>query len=121
MRVSFPISEDLRQEVESAMIGLRRAEEPEEHAERLAEAVTELIDAGLDYYFIRPLRRAQAGLVTLNGARLAVASANRTLPALVRHVLGGLSGEQLLVIVDYLDGILIEEDRASAATGGEER
>lgn len=106
-RVAFEISAELRRRCEEAIAAVRAADEPREHLAELVEAVVELTDTGLDFYFLYPLERVGAGRVARGTAQVGVAAARRGLPTVVRRVVGSLSNGQVLELVDFIDEILV--------------
>jgi len=109
-RVAFQISADLRRRAESVVESIRSDPDKKKHAPALVEVVLEMTDAGLHYYFLHPLERAGVGVVTRSAVDLAIGTAGRALPMVVRKTVKSLKDEQILSIADFLDEILIQEE-----------
>ena len=71
------------------------AKDPAAQAEALAEVVVALTGAGLDAYFMEPLKQAKAGFVTQQSAALGLAGARNVLGSVLRTVIGRMDGPQL--------------------------
>lgn len=109
-RVAFQISADLRQRAESVVASIRSDSDKKKHVPQLIEVVLEMTDAGLHYYFLHPLERAGVGIVTRRAVDLAIGTAGRTLPMVVRRTVNSLNEEQISNITEFLDEILVRED-----------
>lgn len=108
-RVAFQISADLRRRAESVVETIRSDPDKKKHAPALVEVVLEMTDAGLHFYFLHPLERAGVGVVTRSAVDLAIGTAGRTLPMVVRKTIQSLNDEQILTIAEFLDEILVQE------------
>ena len=80
----------------------------------LVKVVLEMTDRGLYYYFLHPLEEAGVGIVTRKAVSLALGTAGRTLPVVVRKTVKSLNDEQLLKIADFVDHILIRDEEEVA-------
>ena len=69
-----------------------------------------MTDKGLHYYFLHPLEQAGVGMVTRKAVDLALGTAGRTLPLVVRKTVGSLNDQQLLSIADFIDHILVDSE-----------
>ncbi len=106
--VAFEISPELRQRVEAALAELRAAPDPKTCVPELVGTVLEMTDVGLDYFYLRPLEEVEAGLVARSTAKIGIAAAGKSLPLIVRRVVGSLSKEQLLELADVIEGMLVK-------------
>lgn len=105
-RIAFRISAELRARTEAAVAAVRDDPGDPGRVGELVEAVLELTDTGLDYYFLEPLRRAEVGAMGTTAARLGIATAGRGIPPIVRRVISGMDEEQVLSIADFIEEIL---------------
>jgi hypothetical protein len=108
--LAFEVPSELCRRTEEVIEAIRKSADPQPHAQELIEVIIELTRTGLDSYFLLPLKRARVGSVNYGSAKLGVAAAGKSLPVLVRKVVGSVSSEQLLEIVDFLDQILVVEE-----------
>jgi hypothetical protein len=109
-RVAFEISAELRQRAEDLIEGLRQARDPLRLEAELIELVLALTDRGLHYFFLHPLQEAGVGLLTRRAVDLAIGTAGRALPMVVRRTIHSLDKEQLLTIAEFIDHIVIRDD-----------
>ena len=105
--VAFQISPELMARAEAALAAVREEPAQGPAVEELVEVVLEMTDRGLDFYYLEPLRRAEAGAMTTSAARLGIAAAGRGIPAIIRRVVRSLDEEQILSIADFIDEILV--------------
>ena len=52
------------------------------------DVIGELTDSGMDYFFLRPLKIADAGFITQQSANLGMSGTTRVLGSVVRNVIG---------------------------------
>ncbi|HOW63100.1 MAG TPA: hypothetical protein P5284_09690 [Candidatus Contendobacter sp.] len=81
---------------------LEQAPDPSKHRGPLGDLVVELTNAGMDDYFLQPLRLAKAGFVVQQTANLGVAGATRIMAPMIRNIIGRLDQSQLLSISGYI-------------------
>ncbi len=72
------------------------------HGEALADLVAELVQAGMDWYFFRPLQRAQVGFMAEQSARLGLNTATRMINSASRGFILRMNHPQLRVVAAYL-------------------
>ncbi len=78
------------------------AEDGTAHRNALADVVVELTDSGMDYFFLRALKTANAGFITEQSANLGMAGAMRLLGSVIRTVIGRMDERQLLEVCAYM-------------------
>lgn len=110
-RVAFEISSTLRRRVESVLERLRADDDKRQHVPELVDVVLAMTDRGLYYYFLHPLEIAGVGMVTRKAVDLAIGTAGRTLPVVVRKTINALDDSQLLGLADFIDHIVMRDDR----------
>ena len=108
--VAFEISGELRQQAEAIVRDIRSSPDKQRHVPELVDVVLKMTDRGLHYYFLHPLEEAGVGIVTRRAVDLAIGTAGRALPVVVRKTVKSLSDEQLLSIGDFIDHILIRDE-----------
>ena len=64
----------------------------------MARLVVELTNAGLDAYFMQPLKLAKPGFVVEQSASLGMVGVQRVLGTVIRQVIGRMDGTQLLSV-----------------------
>ena len=91
----FHHSAPLRRKTLSVVYVLEQAENPVAHADELANLVVELTNAGLDAYFMQPLKLAKPGFVVEQSASLGMVGVQQVLGAVIRRVIGRMDSAQL--------------------------
>ncbi len=98
----FYHSKALRQKTETVLGALEAAPDHPRHADAVAGLVSELIEAGMDYYFLRPLKLAEVGFVTEQSARLGMSGAVKVISSVSTKIILRMDGNQLLVVASYI-------------------
>ena len=98
----FCYAEELHAKVLHLLDALEQAEDPTRHRGALGDLVVELTNAGMDDYFLQPLRLAQVGFMVQQTANLGVAGATRIMAPMIRNIIGRLDKNQLLSISGYI-------------------
>lgn len=80
--------------------------EPAAHASAFGDVVVELTEAGMAYFFLKPLELAKVGFVVRQGAELGMGGALRVLAPVVRTIVTRLDREQLVVVAGFVRDIL---------------
>ena len=91
----FHFSHDLQTKTVAVLDALEGSPEPEQHRDALADIVVELTHAGLDAYFMQPLKLAKAGYVTQRSASLGMAGATRVMGSIISSIIGRMNEPQL--------------------------
>ena len=105
--LAFHVPQELRERAEAIIEKVRADETPKAHADELIEIIVELTHTGLNSYFLVPLQRVEVGALAMGTARVGVGAAGKSLPTLVRRVLGKMNDEQLREIVEVMDEMLV--------------
>ena len=98
----FCCPEALHAKVLHLLDALEQAEDPTRHRGALGDLVVELTNAGMDDYFLQPLRLAKVGFMVQQTANLGVAGATRIMAPMIRNIIGRLDQSQLLSISGYI-------------------
>ena len=98
----FYHSESLRAKTLAVISTLEKAKGKTDHRDALADIVVELTDAGMEYYFLRPLKIAKAGFMTEQSANLGMAATTRVLGTVIRSIIGRMDSAQLLSVCKYI-------------------
>ena len=91
----FHHSDSLRTKTLAVLEALEQSQQPKEHRDALAGIIVELTDAGLDAYFMQPLKLAKAGFVTQRSADLGMAGAKTVMGSIIRSIIGHMDEPQL--------------------------
>lgn len=98
----FHHSRALREKTHAVLAALESAPEHPRHGDALADLVAELIEAGMDYYFMRALKQAQVGFVTEQSARLGMSGAVKLVSSVSRKFIVRMDKDQLLVVSQHI-------------------
>ena len=110
-RLAFPLSEELRQQTLETLATLRESSDRKRHIPMLGDLISDLTEAGLEYYFVHSLKKAGVGLIGVSTAKLGIASTAKGIPVVITKVVGLMSNEQLRAVADFIEEALIEEPR----------
>jgi len=105
---AFPLEQTLEDRVYSFIETVQEVEDQTEYREELTELVRLLTDAGLEYYFWRPVELTELGTVTQKMIRVGMNSGKKTLNVLAKRVIKGFTAEQILTIAGFLESLLLE-------------
>jgi hypothetical protein len=88
----------LRTRTNKVLAAIDKDQDATRHAGALSGVVVDLTEAGLDYYFLRPLQQAKVGFVARQTASLGMGGALRVMSPMIRRILAGTNTGQLRVI-----------------------
>ncbi len=98
----FYHSKALREKTHAVLNALEAAPGHPRHGDALADLVTDLIEAGMDYYFMRALKQAQVGFVTEQSARMGMSGAVKLIASVNRKFIVRMNEDQLLVVAQHI-------------------
>ena len=111
--VAFEIPGELRLRAEQIVERLRADPDKKQHAAELVEVVVDMTDHGLHYYFLHPLEEARVGAMTRKAVEMALGTAGRTLPMVVRKTVKSLNDDQLSGRADLKNPMMSREEEAA--------
>ena len=94
----FYHSEVLRTKTHTVLTALEEDPDPTQHRNALGDLVAELSDAGLNYFFMSPLRLAKPGFLVEQSASLGMAGARQGLGSVARNIISRMDKPQLLSV-----------------------
>jgi hypothetical protein len=103
-RISQQVADDAR----DLIARIREADDPRDLRKEGAEGVVKLTEIGLEAFFLRPVVQAGLGSVTAALVRVGLKSAGAAIAVFVRRIVGGLSGEQMLIIADLVEERIVD-------------
>lgn len=98
----FHHSQALRDRTNMALSALETQPEQSCHGQVIADLVTELIEAGMDYYFMKSLKQANVGFLAEQSARLGMSGAVKLLSSVSRKFITRMDQAQLLVVATHI-------------------
>ena len=94
----FCHSEALRSKTLAVLTALEESPDASQHRDALAKLVAELNNAGMDYFYIQPLKQAKPGFIVEQSASLGMAGALQVIGSVVRNIIGRMDTPQLLSV-----------------------
>jgi len=98
----FYHSAALRSKTNAVLAALETSADQPQHGEAVADLVHELIEAGMDYYFLRALKMAQIGFVAEQSARLGMSGAVKLISSVSRKFIMHMDRQQLLIVASHI-------------------
>lgn len=98
----FYHSKVLRKRTDTVLTALEAAPEKPQHADAVADLVAELVEAGMDYYFMVPLKQAEVGFLKEQSARLGMSGAVTLINSVSRKFIVRMDSAQLLVVAAHI-------------------
>jgi hypothetical protein len=98
----FYHSKALRAKTHAVLAALEAAPDHPRHGDAMADLVTELIEAGMDYSFMRALKQAQVGFVAEQSARIGMSGAVKLISSVNRKFIVRMNKHQLLVVAQHI-------------------
>jgi hypothetical protein len=103
----FYHSEALRDKTDTVLNALESKPEHKKHGHDIAGFVSELVEAGMDYYFMTPLKQADIGFVAEKSARLGISSAAKLISSVSRKYIVRMDRSQLLVVSGHIQSLTV--------------
>ena len=100
--IRFFYSAALRKRTEAVVARIERDNDATQHAAALSSVVSELTEAGLAYYFLRPLEQAKFGFVARQTAKLGVTGALHFISPMIGRILAGADTPQLRGVAAHI-------------------
>ena len=76
------------------------------HGHAVADLVSELIEVGMDYYFMVPLKQAEIGFIAEKSARLGISSAVKLISSVSKKYIARINHGQLLVVSSHIQSLV---------------
>lgn len=106
-----PIPDELRTRALYTVEELRgRGKADKEAIDTLYNLIIDMTDAGLDFFFLEPLRRLKASNMMLGMAKVGISSMLKGSKMIVHKVLKKLDDRSLAAILDFIEEIIHEPE-----------
>lgn len=92
----FYHSDALRTKTLALLTSLEQSPDPVEYRDAFADIVVALTHAGMDYYFMKPLKLTKAGFLIEQTANLGMAAGLQVIGSLIKSIIGRMDKPQLL-------------------------
>jgi hypothetical protein len=107
----FYHSEALREKTDKVLSALESRPDHKKNGDAVADLVTELVEAGMDYYFLTPLKEAQIGFVGEKSASVGIASASKLISSVSRKFLIRMDQRQLMVVSSHIQSLAVTHEQ----------
>jgi hypothetical protein len=104
--VKFPLPEGIANEAVDCAMQIKSATDKSLHHKRLTQVINVLIEHGLTYFFISPVKEGNFGLVVRNLVTITIHGTQKTAIAIVAKVIKNLNNEQTEYLADFIIGIM---------------
>jgi hypothetical protein len=102
-----PIPDALRTRALYTIDELRtRGTADREAVDKLFELIIELTEAGLDFFFLEPLRRLEASKMMMSMAKVGISGMLKGSKMVIHKVLKKLDDRSLVAILDFIEEII---------------
>ncbi len=109
-----PIPDELRTRALLTVEELRgRSKADKEAIDKLYNLIVEMTEEGLDFFFLEPLRRLNAGNVMMSMAKMGIGSMLKGSKMVIHKVLKKLDDRSLHSILDFVEEIIHEPETAA--------
>lgn len=98
----FHHSKALRARSDAVLSALEQSPADSHHGAALADLVAALVEAGMDYYFLRALQLAKVGFIKEQSARLGVSGATQLINSVSRKFIVSMDANQLLAVAAHM-------------------
>ncbi|MDN6320721.1 MAG: hypothetical protein L0J77_13245 [Marinobacter sp.] len=106
-----PIPDELRTRALYTVEELRgRGKADKEAVDTLYNLIIDMTDAGLDFFFLEPLRRLKASNMMLGMAKVGISSMLKGSKMIIHKVLKKLDDRSLAAILDFIEEIIHEPE-----------
>jgi len=105
----FYYSTELKEKTDAVLSKLESNPDHPKHCDAIADLVSELIDAGMDYYFVKALKQAEIGFVSEKSARLGIAGAVKLISSVSRKFIIRMDLNQLSVVASHIQSLAISK------------
>lgn len=105
-KVKFPLDEQIALSALHCAHSIKASNKKSEHAADLVISINQLINAGLTYFFIRPVEEGNFGFVIRNMVYVTIKATAKSATTLVPRVVKTLDDIQLEYLADFILDIL---------------
>ncbi len=98
----FYHSKALRTRSDAVLSALEKSPTDARHGAAVADLVATLVEAGMDYYFLRALQLAKVGFIKEQSARLGVSGATQLINSVSRKFIVSMDSTQLLAVATHM-------------------
>ena len=98
-------STELKEKTDAVISELESNPDYPKHGDAMADLVAELVNAGMDYYFVKALKEAKIGFISEKSALLGIASAVRLISSVSRKFIVRMDSNQLSIVANHIKSL----------------
>ena len=98
----FHHSKALRARSDAVLSALEKSPTDARHGAAVADLVAALVEAGMDYYFLRALQLAKVGFIKEQSARLGISGATQLINSVCRKFIVSMDATQLQAVAAHM-------------------
>lgn len=102
----FHHSKELRAKTIAVLETVESADNARDHSAQLFKLILELIDCGLDQFFLQSLKATEAGFVVRQSAALGLSGVQKVMGTVIRNIIGRMDDRQLLSVCGSFRGFM---------------
>lgn len=102
-KFGFPISPVLYNKTHELIKKVKAAKDKRPFALQIFECVEAISNVGLDYFFVKPLKRAKMNAIMTKTFEMAVNMGQSSILKVGKTLIKSMDGTQLMVIIDLLE------------------
>ena len=103
----FYHSKALQKKTHRVLARLEAQPDHPQQGDAIADLVSELIEAGMDYYFLKALKQAEIGFIAEQSARLGMSGAVKIISSVSRKFITRMDQAQLLVVGRHIRSLAV--------------
>lgn len=101
--LGFPIPKEIEAKLYTVLEKVKSEEKKSKYAMDIYDVVVDLSDAGLDYFFMKPLEEAKIGRIKLRAIAFAIKTGKKGILSVGKGIIKAMNDEQISVIVRLLE------------------
>ena len=98
-------STELKEKTDAVISELESNPDYPKHGDAMADLVAELINAGMDYYFVKALKEAKIGFISEKSAMLGISSAVKLISSVSRKFIVRMDSNQLSIVASHIKSL----------------
>lgn len=101
--LGFPIPKHIDEKLHAVLAKVNTTEEKSKYAMDIYDVVVDLSDAGLDYFFMKPLEEAKIGRIKLRAIAFAIKTGKKGILSVGKGIIKAMNDKQIEVVTNMLE------------------
>ena len=106
----FPVSEKIARRIDNVVADIDSSDNPKSFSKELSDIVNDLLDEGMDYYFVDSLKRIKVNAIVRKPFEIGINTSLRGLKMISPKIFKTLSDKQFEGAVEILKEMIHRED-----------